>query len=154
MASGLLDAPEAEPLLVTGRPGPSDRWSASTGMNTSGRELLSRHLNRTDNTWNRIIGKIRYRIECTITNLKTWRVFYTDYHPTHILKDISTATFGITSTCAPRISLLVLFAPYIPEYKILKHNWRYMRFCITSLCQGNLCVGLRQRGPEVRRRLV
>ena len=153
-ASGLLDAPEAELSPVPGRPGTGDRGCAGTGMNTSGRKPPGRHPNRTDNKWNRIIGKIRYRIERTITNLKTWRVFYTDYHPTHILKDTPTATFVIISTSTPQISLLVLFAPCIPEYKILKHNWRYARFCITSLCQGSLCVGLRQRGPEVRRRLV
>jgi len=46
--------------------------------------------------FNRQVNKIRYQIERTITNLKTWRILHTDYRrPYRTFSDTIAAIIGL-----------------------------------------------------------
>lgn len=56
------------------------RGYTGTGMIALGRKPTGRPPSKTDNTWNRPIGKIRCTVEPTIANLTTLRALHADHH--------------------------------------------------------------------------
>ena len=71
-------------------------------MITPGRKPLGRPLPKADKERNRSVVKIRYTIERTIANLRTWRTLHTDCRRSaHTLKDALTAVLGIIFTHTP-----------------------------------------------------
>ncbi len=70
--SGVLDGLEATRWL-------GDKGYIGTGMITPWRKPANGNLLDWQKEFNTSINKIRYRIERTIANLKTWRILHTDY---------------------------------------------------------------------------
>lgn len=99
-ASGLLDVPDRDlPPGAGATRRIADGGCIGLGMITPGRKPLGRPLPKADKERNRSVVKIRYTIERTIANLRTWRTLHTDCRRfSHTLKDALTAVLGITFT--------------------------------------------------------
>ena len=102
-ASGLLDVPDRDlPPGAGATRRIADGGCIGLGMITPGRKPLGRPLPKADKERNRSVVKIRYKIERTIANLRTWRTLHTDCRRfSHALKDALTAVLGITFTHTP-----------------------------------------------------
>ncbi len=62
--------------------------------------------------FNTAINKIRWKIEQTIANLKTWRILHTDYRrPLATFADTISAVIGLQFYRTARITLTVLVLP-------------------------------------------
>lgn len=57
----------------------ADKGYQGAGAITPTRKPLGANLAKSDHDYNTSIGKIRWRIEQTIANIKTWRILHTDY---------------------------------------------------------------------------
>lgn len=65
-------------------------------MLTPIRKPAHRELVKSEKEYNRSINQIRYVVERTIANLKTWRVLHTDYRrPLNTFPDTITAVIAL-----------------------------------------------------------
>lgn len=87
--SGLLE--HLHPSRVLG-----DKGYIGLGMLTPIRKPAHRELVKSEKEYNRSINQIRYVVERTIANLKTWRVLHTDYRrPLNTFPDTITAVIAL-----------------------------------------------------------
>ncbi len=91
--SGLLDAP----LTDNGPPRHvGDKGYIGLGMITPKRKPIHRPLVEEEKDFNHQVNQIRYQIERTIANLKTWRILHTDYRrPYTTFSDTIAAIIGL-----------------------------------------------------------
>ncbi|MFT4189663.1 MAG: transposase family protein, partial [Aeromicrobium sp.] len=88
-ASGALDT--LDPANWIG-----DKGHQGRGMRTPIKKPAHRRLHPSEKTYNTSINKIRYAIERTIANLKTWRIAHTDYRrPYTTFSQTITAVIGL-----------------------------------------------------------
>lgn len=91
--SGFLDTPPTEnnPPQHLG-----DKGYIGLGMITPKRKPIHRPLIEREKDFNRQVNQIRYQIERTIANLKTWRILHTDYRrPYETFSDTIAAIIGL-----------------------------------------------------------
>lgn len=91
--SGLLDTPSTDenPPSHLG-----DKGYIGLGMITPKRKPIHRPLVEQEKDFNRQVNQIRYQIERTIANLKTWRILHTDYRrPYTTFSDTIAAVIGL-----------------------------------------------------------
>ena len=73
-----------------------DKGYIGTGMITPIRKPPGRQLHETEKEFNKEINSIRATVERVIANLKTWRIFHTDYRrPFHTFHDTITAVISL-----------------------------------------------------------
>lgn len=99
-ASGLLDLPTSD--LPTGTKPPrhlGDKGYTGTTMITPYRKPPHRPLTSTEKDANHAHGRIRYKIERTIANIKTWRILHNDYRrPLNTFNTTITAVLALIFT--------------------------------------------------------
>ena len=99
-ASGLLDLPASD--LPTGTKPPrhlGDKGYTGTTMITPYRKPPHRPLTSTEKDANHAHGRIRYKIERTIANIKTWRILHNDYRrPLNTFNTTITAVLALIFT--------------------------------------------------------
>jgi hypothetical protein len=87
--SGVLDGVETQNWI-------GDKGYIGLGIITPIRKPLHRELLDWEKEFNTAINKIRWRIEQTIANLKTWRILHTDYRrPLATFADTISAVIGL-----------------------------------------------------------